>query len=192
MAPIPTSFEEAKNIVSIYRETNNKVVEYWEQCDQTINEMIELKTDLEFGPLEIVRTNLIMPNNMALQYPNLRMLEDVQGTSFQYSPELTARGDLKTRKYLWGGTLTENIVQALARIIITEQALKIEKHLDETYGLDSARIVHMVHDELIVIGPEEHANYIYEEMKAIMSISPDWAPDLPLECEGGFAPNYIK
>ena len=112
--------------------------------------------------------------------------------SFQYAPELTPRGDLKGRKYLWGGTLTENIVQALARIIITEQNIKIEKYLEATFGLDEARTVHLVHDELIVIGPEEHAQDIYNEMKAIMSTSPSWALDLPLECEGGFAQNYIK
>ena len=52
--------------------------------------------------------------------------------------------------------------------------------------------MHMVHDELIVIGPEEYAQDIYDKMKVIMSTPPSWALDLPLECEGGFARNYIK
>ena len=192
MAPIPTTLDEAQHIVSLYRETNFPVVDYWHKCDQIIADMIARKTGLKFGPLELHGPNLIMPNDMALQYPNLCMKEDQHGHSFQYSPELTPRGELKTRKYLWGGTLTENIVQALARIIITEQTIKIEHYLENTFGLDRARTVHMVHDELIVIGPDEYAQEIYDEMKVIMSTPPSWALDLPLECEGGFAHNYIK
>jgi len=192
MDPVPMTLDEAGVIVDTYRETNFAIVDYWKACDQVISDMVDRKKDIKFGPLELHGPNLIMPNDMALQYPNLRMLEDKHGHSFQYSPELNARGDLKTRKYLWGGTLTENIVQALARIIITEQTIQIEHYLENTFGLDRARTVHMVHDELIVIGPDEYAQEIYDEMKVIMSTPPSWALDLPLECEGGFAHNYIK
>jgi len=192
MDPIPTTIDEAEHIVALYRETNFPVVDYWDKCDEIISQMLQGNVGLKFGPLEIHNNNIILPNNMALQYPNLCMKEDIRGHSFQYSPELNQYGELKTRKYLWGGTLTENIVQALARIIITEQALAIEKHLDDTYGLDQARLVHMVHDELIVVGPEKYAEAIYKSMIAIMSTSPTWAPDLPLESEGGWANNYIK
>lgn len=192
MDPIDMSFDEASSIVETYRETNYAVVDYWRKCDALIPEMIQHNDNISFGPLDVIQSNLVMPNGMALQYPNLRAVPDAQGMSFQYSPELKPNGELKTRKYLWGGTMTENIVQALARIVITEQMIKIEKYLDETFGLDTARTVHMVHDELIVIGPDEHAKTIYNKMVEIMSTPPTWAPDLPLECEGGFAPNYIK
>ena len=70
--------------------------------------------------------------------------------------------------------------------------IKIERWLDETYGLDVARTCHMVHDELIVIAPDGHAQTIFDKMVEIMGQPPEWAPDLPLECDGGFAPNYIK
>jgi len=192
MKPIDMSFEQAAVIVDTYRETNYAVVDYWRKCDAMIPDMLQGTEGITFGPLDLIQTNLVMPNGMALQYPNLRMVPDAQGQSFQYSPELKENGELKTRKYLWGGTLTENIVQALARIVITEQMIKIEKYLDETYGLDVARTVHMVHDELIVIGPTRYAQNIYDKMAEIMSTPPEWAPDLPLECEGGFAQNYIK
>jgi len=192
MDPIPTTIDEAEHIVALYRETNFPVVDYWDKCDVIINEMLSGNVGLHFGPLELHGTNIILPNNMALQYPNLCMKEDIRGHSFQYSPELNQYGELKTRKYLWGDTLTENIVQALARIIITEQAIRIERYLDDTYGLDQARIVHMVHDELIVVGPDAYAKDIYQSMVSIMSTSPTWAPDLPLESEGGWASNYIK
>ena len=192
MPPIPITLDQAQEIVTMYRTINFAVPEYWKKCEQVIEEMIRGTLALPFGPLEIHAANLIMPNNMALQYPNLRIMPDAHGQSVQYSPELTPRGDLKNRKYLWGGTLTENIVQALARVVISEQTLEIEKYLDDTFGLDEARVVHMVHDELIVIGPEVHADMIYAKMVGIMSVSPSWAKDLPLESEGGFARNYIK
>ena len=192
MDPIPTTLSEAENIVSIYRTANFPVVDYWAKCDAVINEMLTGNTTLEFGPLQLHNTNLILPNNMALQYPNLCMKEDIMGYTFQYSPELDQYGGLKTRKSLWGGTLTENIAQALARIVFTDQAVEIEKYLDVKYGLNEARVAHMVHDELIVIAPTQHAKQIFDDMNIIMSRPPKWAPDLPLEVEGGFARNYIK
>jgi DNA polymerase len=192
MDPIPMSFEEASSIVETYRTTNFAVVDYWRTCDAWIPQMIQGANDVTFGPLDVVGTNLVMPNGMALQYPNLRAVPDARGHSMQYSPELLPNGELKIRKFLWGGTLTENIVQALARIVITEQTIKIERWLDKTYGLDVSRTCHMVHDELIVIAPDGHAQTVFDKMVEIMGQPPEWAPDLPLECDGGFDENYIK
>ena len=94
MDPIPTTIDEAKHIVGLYRETNFPVVDYWDRCDEIINQMLSGNTALTFGPLEIHNNNIILPNNMALQYPNLCMKEDIKGHSFQYSPELNQYGEL--------------------------------------------------------------------------------------------------
>jgi DNA polymerase I-like protein with 3'-5' exonuclease and polymerase domains len=64
--------------------------------------------------------------------------------------------------------------------------------LDSNYGRDVARVVHSIHDELVVIAPEQHGDDIYQMMGGVMSKSPDWAPTLPLKSEGGIAREYSK
>lgn len=192
MNPIPTSIEQAAEIVNIYRSTNSKISRFWTTCNNYIERMASLApgetwTDPRL-PLTLHPNLIELPNGMCLQYVNLAGTPNSWGGyDFSFDP----RGE-GNRKKLYGGLLCENITQALARIIIAEQLLTIQTYLDETWGRDIARIVHMVHDELIVVAPERLAEEIYEKMGEIMSTPPSWGPTLPLKSEGGFAKEYSK
>jgi DNA polymerase len=185
MDPIPFSFEQAASVVDIYRTTNTRIVNYWRQCDGIITRMATLSPGetIDFGPLEVRRGMLVMPNGLALQYPRLRGTPNrFDGTDFTFG----------NNQKLYGGLLTENITQALARCILAEQHLKIQKELAMNYARGQAKVVHSVHDELIAIAPEPEAEQVYAMMGEIMSTPPAWAPDLPLKSEGGIAPQYSK
>lgn len=86
-----------------------------------------------------------------------------------------------------GPFIVHNCVQALAGVIIKEQMVEIEKELD---GL--GRVVHQVHDEILVVCPEKDAEAVDKLMKEVMRRPRSWAPDLPLEVEGGFDRMYSK
>jgi DNA polymerase len=86
---------------------------------------------------------------------------------------------------IWGGTLLENIIQALARIVITDQMLEIDK-------LDGVRVVGCTHDEVIAICHKDIAEERFNDCIRLMSVPPIWAPDVPLSAEGGWAANYSK
>jgi len=77
----------------------------------------------------------------------------------------------------------ENLTQALARDIVFEQMLKI----DERY-----RVVSSTHDEVLIVAKTEEAEEALAWCVEIMSTSPEWAPDLPVSAEGGYAKAYSK
>lgn len=179
--PVDISEDECRRIVGIYRQKNWKIKAFWKKMDQVITNMT-LGIESKEGPLEIGKGFIRLPNGMFLQYFGLHgtaeiTRDDLVMTETTY---LTRTGRTK----LYGGLLTENVVQALSRIIIAEQMLKIH---DAGY-----RIVTMTHDEIVIIAKKKDAKKALDFMVKTMSTPPDWAPGLPLAAEGGFDDCYSK
>lgn len=87
----------------------------------------------------------------------------------------------------------ENIVQALARIVVFDQMGRIAQKLKEKGGNSNGKIrqvVLTVHDEVVVVVPEEEAEETKAMMEEMMRVRPSWAPDLPVDCEGGIGKSY--
>ena len=84
----------------------------------------------------------------------------------------------------WGGKLTENIVQAVARDVFADglQRLEAKGH----------RIVWHVHDEVIIEAPEATADAALADVIATLSTPPTWATHLPLAAEGSVETAYTK
>ena len=53
-------------------------------------------------------------------------------------------------------------------------------------------VVGVTHDELICVGPRTEQPYHLGNLLNALRVNPPWAPDLPLDAEGGCAPNYSK
>lgn len=77
----------------------------------------------------------------------------------------------------------ENIVQALARIIVLWQTLMISR---------TDRIVMTTHDEAVACVKTRRAPGCFKDMTKWMRTPPAWCPDIPLNCEGGWDFNYSK
>ena len=179
--PVDISEDECRRIVGIYRQKNWKIKAFWKKMDQVITNMT-LGIESKEGPLEVGKGFIRLPNGLFLQYFGLHgtaeiTRDDLVMTETTY---LTRTGRTK----LYGGLLTENVVQALSRIIIAEQMLKIH---DAGY-----RLVTMAHDEIVIVAKKKDAEKALDFMIKTMSTPPDWAPGLPLAAEGDFAINYSK
>jgi DNA polymerase len=128
-----------------------------------------------------------LPNGLCIKYP------EMQAEQGQYGPEFTYQ-KTRFRNKIYGGAVTENITQALARIVVAYQMCAIKKKLDERSARLAdgkiRRVVHMVHDEVVVVVPDEEAQETKTMMEKIMSKSPSWAQGLPLACEAGLGKNY--
>ena len=173
--------EQCKNAVTLYRSRNFKIRQLWKKMDQVITNMA-LGIESKEGPLEIGKGFIRLPNGMFLQYFGLHGTAEITRDDLvmMETTYLTRTGRTK----LYGGLLTENVVQALSRIIIAEQMLKIH---DAGY-----RIVTMTHDEIVIIAKKKDAKKALDFMIKTMSTPPDWAPGLPLAAEGGFDTSYSK
>ena len=194
---------ECRHMVNLYRSDNSPVVDYWAAAELAIFDMYK-GNERQWGALHIYKNALIMPNGMALQYPHLRPSEpDEQGrVGWEYW-----NGKFFTN--LYGGKLTENIVQALSRIVLFRQMLKIDTLFQSVHP--AARVALSVHDEVVSVGPSfgalflgldangkevwentEGADALFDQTVQIMRTPEPWYLDLPLDGEGGFAFEYSK
>jgi DNA polymerase len=137
-----------------------------------------------------------LPSGRTLNYlrPEIR-----KGTKFG-NDCLTYEGmDQTTKQWVrmetFGGKLVENAVQGIARDCLMDALLAVD-------SLGFPIVLH-VHDEIVTeVAPAEHSaetgDFLLngqEELDIVLNImkqSPVWAPDLPLNAEGGLYDFYQK
>lgn len=187
---VDVPLEEAKRIVDVYRMVNNKIPKLWAQCQLALTTMMH-GYDAQVGTGIVIqchgKTNSVdLPNGMRLQYPEMYETLNDYG-----KPEITYRKG-KYRNRIYGGAFTENLVQALARIVVSDQMLEIASELRKLSATHKKifRVVHMVHDEIICVVPTEFEKFTCELMERIMSKAPSWAEGLPVSCESGSGKTY--
>ena len=181
---------EAERIVRLYRQKNWKIVQFWQKCSNALKDMLygggnELHPQIRYS-----REGIRLPNGFYVQYPALR--ETASGFMYisdarTYQKAIRQRvltGEMDndiTWTRIYGGKVTENIVQALAALVIREQMAAAGMHF---------KVAFQVHDEIIVAVLEDNALADQIKLEALMSTAPKWAPDLPVACESGMAANY--
>ena len=181
--------EEAQRIVRVYRSVNHRIPMVWNQCNSALAGILYRTEGMICDKVRYSEEGVHLPNGFVLRYPALR----VSANNYEYigdsrtyrtaiKNKMLGKDDETNYTKIYGGKMTENIVQALAALIIREQMAAIAGK-----GL---RVVLQVHDEIVVSAPEKQAEETLDTMLTQMSQSPRWAPDLPLACEGGYASNY--
>ena len=165
----------AWHLVHHYRGANPAVVAFWNLMDRVINAMITGE-EIVFGAHGVLRTGhecIHLPTGLALKYRGIARDEHGQATYFN--------GRKRTKIY--GGLLTENIVQCLHRCAVAEQMLEIGEVL---------KVALMTHDEVVAVVPEEVAPQALQFMVQTMAKAPEWARGLPLIGEGGYGQTYAE
>jgi len=170
--------EEALNIVSKYRTTYSNIALLWSRLQDQLQLTLHPENyGMTYGPFfTIERNGFRLPNGMSLHYTDL-------------SPEATggyAYSSRGKKEYTYGGRITENLIQALSRIVITDSMLRLQ------HKIPGGRVALTVHDEIIIIAANTHADATMESIIDDLCIAPDWAPDLPLAAEGGYDTVYSK
>jgi DNA polymerase len=171
--------EECKRIVGVYRDKNDKVVDLWGEADRMLNQMLNgnITKPIQFGKHACVyydNDGIILPNNMRIRYPNIRR-EDIDGKSqIVYD---SRKGTIS----IWGGAVVENVVQALARIVVGAQMVEIN---------DTYRVALTVHDAAVVVIPDDEVDEAINLITGLMSKPPAWADGLPVACEAKAGATY--
>ena len=97
---------------------------------------------------------------------------------------LIAKGAKKIPVKLYGGLLTENASQALARDIFSDILTRLENR-----GME---IIFHVHDEVVIEVDEKDAEETLDLVIEEMRTPPEWLPDIPLDAEGKVLDKYEK
>ena len=163
----------AKEIIDKYREASEPVLMFWEMCQALIERSLYKGNEFTYKCLTFRKGEVVLPSGLCLRYPDLAFELDEKGR-LQW-----VYGEHKTK--LYGGKLTENIVQAVARCVMTDGMLRIQ----ERY-----RCVLTVHDEVVVLCPETSVSdalpWVYDQMVA----EPVYMPGIPLKADIDAAKRY--
>ena len=123
-AGVEFSEQECQRLVKIYREVNDKVIQLWRECDDALNDIASWPSGKEpyyLGAQKCVIVSskgLKLPNGLYIYYPELEWDTSELKGKFVYKNRF---GNIS----IWGGSVVENVVQALARIVIGEQMVAI-------------------------------------------------------------------
>ena len=169
-----------KHIVYLYRDTYKEVPTLWETLEHLLmTHSIPKNGLMTWGPLTFAHERIILPNGMPIIYPGLHHSRTTQKLTFN---SMRGKSKVAIPMTLWGGAITENVVQALAKIVISTAELKLAR-----YGL---RSVLQVHDELVYCVPTQHVTKITMAIDSALCAQVPWLPKLPVACEIKSGPTY--
>ncbi|MBR1707334.1 MAG: DNA polymerase [Clostridia bacterium] len=184
MGAIDMGLEESElqPLVSMWRDANPHIVQYWWKIDEAIKETIQMRVSTEVGCVrfEYVSRMLFihLPSGRRLSYIKPR-LEPNQygGESITYlGPDANKHwGRIES----YGPKFVENIVQAVSRDILAAAMKRLKDY----------RIVGHVHDEVIIEAPAEVE---LSTVCAIMGQTPEWLPGILLRADGYECAFYKK
>ena len=185
--PEDTSPEQLEDIKNRWRSTNKRIVDLWYKLQNAAIQVVKNGGSVGVNGLIVAHEwnsdtgadylTITLPSGRKLFYASPQI-----GVNQWGEPSLSYMGMNQTTKKwnrieTYGGKLTENCVQAIARDCL---ALAIE-HL-EAAGMP---VVFHIHDEVVIdIKPWASEKEMLAKTVEIMSRPIPWAPDLPLNADG--------
>ena len=177
------SEDELQSIVDSWREANPNIVSLWWDIDAVVKRVVKTRIKEEYKNLVISYEKGILfielPSKRRLAYPKAKIgMNRFGGESVVYEGIVVGNKWDKIESY--GGKFVENIVQAIARDILAEAMMRLEKK--------GFNIVMHIHDEVVI----ESDSSSIEEVNQIMSVVPEWADGLILDADGFESEFYKK
>ena len=142
-------------------------------CNELIHVSLAGGKERRHKGLVFRKGEIVLPSGLSLKYPDLQAQPDERGRiQWVYG---------KDKKRLYGGKIVENIVQAVARCVMTDGMLRIQTRYP---------VVLTVHDEAVALVPEAEAESAYDFMIDCMTTAPKYMPGIPLAADGGWGKCY--
>jgi DNA polymerase len=195
---------QADEIKTAWREANPSIKAFWYDVeDAALRAIAAPGKTITCGPVAYKVAGSFLwcrlPSGRALCYPYPKILpvkapwgEMKDAVTFKTVPNVSNRKKIvwedssNTPKWsrisTYGGSLVENITQAVARDILAEAMVRLER---ENYP-----VILTVHDESVSEVPEGYGSV--EEYEQIMCELPAWAAGWPIAASGFSGPRYRK
>lgn len=184
------SSEDMNALVRDWRKANPNIVKAWRNIEIAAQRCVTSGLDQKAYGLVFHRRpedgtmTVTLPSGRELCYRNMTTATNrFGGSSLKYqgvNSTTNAWGWIET----YGGKLTENIVQAIARDCLAHTLL--------TMDALGYRTVFHVHDEIICEVPAKGADKTLKDIQAVFATNADWADGLPLKGAGYITPYYLK
>ena len=183
--------EELPDIVQRWRQANRRICDLWYAVEQAALTAMQtaqpqaihglifaLEGDIVYGQCFLT---VQLPSGRKLYYPKPFLQENQFGKMAVHYHTVGQQSKKWEVTSTYGGKMTENIVQAVARDCLAETLKKIDDR-----GL---QVVFHVHDEVIIDAPMD---VTVEEICSIMAEPISWAPGLILRGAGFEGSYYMK
>lgn len=185
------SEQEERDTVRLWRDANPRIVRLWDTLERAAMAVIQTGNTVKIhrGITLSFRWGMLLitlPSGRTLCYPRARIGMEYSA-DWKYRHEVIEYEGLNQTTKKWetartyGGKLTENVVQAVARDILGVVMLRARR--------DNLPIVFHVHDEIIAETPMDRP---LADVEALFSEPIDWCRDLPLKGAGYSTPYYLK
>lgn len=190
--PDDTSEEILQDIVNRWRNANRRIRDFWYAMDNAATLVVSQGGSIAVGKVILAHEydhssdanvmSILLPSGRKLYYVNPQI-----GINEWGKPAVSYMG-VEQGKKTWGridtygGKLTENITQAIARDCLS---LGIERL--EAAGFP---VVFHVHDEVVIELPLDRVDL--KTVTQILAAPMPWAPDLPLSADGWTGEFYRK
>ncbi len=188
------NIEEEKiiEIIKAWRLSHQVVVDYWKNIEQAALKAVKEKKTYVYGKIvfgivgDFLKCKLPSGRLLSYIYPRIRVIKDKYN---RRKETLFFDGtDSFTKKWVeqstYGGKLTENIVQGIARDILRDALLSLERN--------NFRTVMHVHDEVLCETADENTEQKLNTMVRLITTNSLWAEGLPLEAKGWVGKRYKK
>ena len=166
---------ESKRIVDLYRTQYAKVKSTWDDGEHCLRQILHGKSR-SYGHMGVVkvqgRQGCLLPSGLYLRYPDLKQISEDGKKKWTYHTR-------KGREYLYGAKFFQGLVQSLARCVMAEQMLPINRRYHTLLT---------VHDALYILAKVGEEPAAVDFVLAQMRIAPTWMPGIPLDAEAGFGP----
>jgi len=179
MAQIDVTEDEAERYIAGYREKHPEIVDGWRTSHNRLRDMmsgVEVAVD-PWGLCVTCYEGIKLPSGRIIRYPGLHEEAGDRGRMEWWY------GTGRHRARIYAGKIDENIVQALARDVVADNAL-------EVFRATGYRPQLSVHDELVYVAPEKDAHMLLDTLQSNMRTPPRWWPELITWSEGDIASTY--
>lgn len=155
-------FKFIEKLIKLYRTKYSKIPEYWGKVERAFRQCIRFPhLEPTVGPLTFrcknAEVQIQLPSDRILYYRHCR-IDKKKSIKYHGGP-------------LWGGSITENIVQSVARDLLGFWILECERT-----GL---LVMLHIHDSIITLIPEDKVEEQSKLLGTVMCSLPDWAEGFP-------------
>jgi len=158
---------ESQRIVDLYRQEYAHVKAAWDHGERALTAIMQNR-QMGYGRHGLVQvlgeSGVLLPSTLVLRYPQLCRVSVNGKTKWAYTTR-------KGVEHIYGAKFFQGVVQSLARCVIGESMIRIDKRYPTLLT---------IHDADYVLAPEADVDaakaFVYTEMCK----APKWMPDIPL------------
>jgi len=187
---------KADEIKKAWRDSHKHIVRYWYDLEGAAINAVELGVVCKAGPagrqIAFIKKGSFLwcklPSGRVLcyPYPQIKTVQTPWGEDRAALVFMSVNGTTnkweETKTY--GGSLSENVTQAVARDLLAEALPRLEDN--------GFPVVFHAHDEVVVEIPTSMSNDAEHRVEQLLSETPAWAKGLPVTAEGWRAKRYRK